>query len=905
MADKEIDALSNQEIVKQGNNELRRTVQHLPAFYRTDTNQRFLSSTLDPLVQKGSLDRLDGFIGKQDAYTRKVTDSYLSATSRDRMSYQLDPTVTYTDRDTTSVNPEDQVRFTGTYDDYINQIKYFGGKVDNHDRLNKETVYSWNPAIDYDKLINYREYYWLPDGPSSIEIDSVGPTATVEVDVTAWPDDGSSAKGWKFGTEASERNPQVTLYRGNTYKFLVDATGHPFYIMTEPYRQGISADESTSTHYTTGVTNNGIESGTVTFTVPTSAPDVLYYQCGNHDAMNGIFAVKTIIDATKINVDEDIIGAKNYSLRTLDLSNGMKIKFGTKVTDETTYKNKEFYVEGVGEAITLTNVENLITPESYATETTTLYDAVAYDTRPYAKAFYRPETLDYITIKRDSLDQNPWSRYNRWFHKAVIETTADVSGYTATLKEEDRAKRPIIEFDSGLALYNHGTTAKNSVTLYDTVTTDAFSTVVNESGYIVDGIALADGMRIIFAAETDPIVKNKIYNVDFVHASDESTIADSTAVISLTEATDSEPTNNDSVFIELGTSNQGKTYYYNSTTKLWIAAQAKTAVNQQPLFGMWDNNKISFDDATTYSNSTFTGAKVFEYKTSDTATTDTVLGIKVKYNTISNIGDIVFESDTSSGTFTYQSSGKTITKKCAEGNLRYTTSLSTHNYKGIWLKRTNKSKQRVIRTFIVDDTEKQLFPIDFYKDSVSLTDLEISIRVNGLRKTLTTDYTLVDGTVNKYVKFVTELTVDDQIRIAGYSATKKVESKGIYEVPENLSINAHNNQLGTFTYGQILGHVRDIYEKNSDVTGDAPGSNNLRDKPDARLKGGLIQQHTGSLLPAVFGLIDQEANVITAIDYCNREYENFYNSFLPHAVGTAYEGVPADRVDEIITAINK
>ena len=201
--------------------------------------------------------------------------------------------------------------------------------------------------------------------------------------------------------------------------------------MTEPYRQGISADESTSTHYTTGVTNNGIESGTVTFTVPTSAPDVLYYQCGNHDAMNGIFAVKTIIDATKINVDEDIIGAKNYSLRTLDLSNGMKIKFGTKVTDETTYKNKEFYVEGVGEAITLTNVENLITPESYATETTTLYDAVAYDTRPYAKAFYRPETLDYITIKRDSLDQNPWSRYNRWFHKAVIETTADVSGYTA------------------------------------------------------------------------------------------------------------------------------------------------------------------------------------------------------------------------------------------------------------------------------------------------------------------------------------------------------------------------------------------------------------------------------------------------------------------------------------------
>ena len=158
MADNPINALSNQEVVKQGDNELRRTIQHLPAFYRTDSNTRFLSSVLDPLVQKGALERVDGYIGRQDAYTRKPTDRYIGATDRDRFAYQLEPAVTYTDKDTTSVNPEDQVKFSGTYDDYINQIEYFGGKVDNHDRLNKQTIYSWNPAIDYDKLINYREY---------------------------------------------------------------------------------------------------------------------------------------------------------------------------------------------------------------------------------------------------------------------------------------------------------------------------------------------------------------------------------------------------------------------------------------------------------------------------------------------------------------------------------------------------------------------------------------------------------------------------------------------------------------------------------------------------------------------------------------------------------------------------
>ena len=46
-----------------------------------------------------------------------------------------------------------------------------------------------------------------------------------------------------------------------------------------------------------------------------------------------------------------------------------------------------------------------------------------------------------------------------------------------------------------------------------------------------------------------------------------------------------------------------------------------------------------------------------------------------------------------------------------------------------------------------------MFPIDFYKNSAALTDLEVSVSVNGARKTLATDYTLVDGTTNRYVKF--------------------------------------------------------------------------------------------------------------------------------------------------------
>ena len=89
---------------------IRRSIAHLPSFYRTDANERFLSSTLDQLIQPGSLQRLDGFIGHEHAYTRNTNkDQYLTATSEDRKNYQLEPAVTYTSQDTSSINPEDQV----------------------------------------------------------------------------------------------------------------------------------------------------------------------------------------------------------------------------------------------------------------------------------------------------------------------------------------------------------------------------------------------------------------------------------------------------------------------------------------------------------------------------------------------------------------------------------------------------------------------------------------------------------------------------------------------------------------------------------------------------------------------------------------------------------------------------
>ena len=75
-------------------------------------------------------------------------------------------------------------------------------------------------------------------------------------------------------------NPSLTLCRGMTYTFSVNSPGHPFYIKT-------MQSTGTGNAYSMGVTGNGATSGDVTFDVPSSAPDMLYYDCAIHAAMTG------------------------------------------------------------------------------------------------------------------------------------------------------------------------------------------------------------------------------------------------------------------------------------------------------------------------------------------------------------------------------------------------------------------------------------------------------------------------------------------------------------------------------------------------------------------------------------------------------------------------------------------
>src|SRR5690606_22195083 len=86
-------------------------------------------------------------------------------------------------------------------------------------------------------------------------------------------------QGWPEGYLIDgEEGAELTLVRGETYVFQLQnvAQVHPFYISTNESGGGAGIyDEGVEGNMATG-------NGTVTFTVPEDAPDILYYQCAFH-----------------------------------------------------------------------------------------------------------------------------------------------------------------------------------------------------------------------------------------------------------------------------------------------------------------------------------------------------------------------------------------------------------------------------------------------------------------------------------------------------------------------------------------------------------------------------------------------------------------------------------------------
>ena len=245
-------------------------------------------------------------------------------------------------------------------------------------------------------------------------------------------------------------------------------------------------------------------------------------------------------------------------------------------------------VQGAG--IQLLPVTDFVTPETYTESTSLPYDSTAYDVGNYDGNLNQPQQQDYITINRASADLNAWSRSNRWFHISVIQQAAEYNNFVATIDNRQRGRRPILEFRAGTRLFNFGTAGKQPVDIVDFDTTDALSNINGATGYSVDGYEFITGSRVIFAADVDPQVRNKIYTVEFITPDTVAPLI-SQPIINLVPATDATVNIDNTVVSLSGATQQGLSFWFDGVD--WIPAQQKTSVNQAPLFNVYDSTGVS------------------------------------------------------------------------------------------------------------------------------------------------------------------------------------------------------------------------------------------------------------------------------------------------------------------------
>jgi hypothetical protein len=603
----------------------RRTINFLPQVFQTDTNKKFLGSTLDQLISEPDLKKINGFIGRKLSPSLRGNDNYIVETNSDRQNYQLEPTIVARDSN-------QDVEFVATYSDIINKISFYGGITNDHSRLFESEYYNFDPHIDLDKFVNYSQYHWVPEGPEVVTISSRAPIQGNTITFTR------SGNNYLTNQTGSVANPTIYIVRGQSYTFTISHTPTQgnLWIQSEPGRSGVKQYAvGISSRSVLGISNNGINTGNVSITIPdrTSQDQYLdldlfeavdYALSGSFTAVDGatwtsslniggqtffadnryvIFTTSstsaadwtnrssTVVDSTQrrgiwrtnlvqlpgdaapkihltfvksipansrvavksgsregfeyfvnstglfeqipdltapldilyyqnslnescrgeirildhgriLDIDRDIVGNESYiTPQGQVLRDGMLLYFDDTVFPEQ-YRQRYFYVEGVGQRIVLVPQDQLPAIETIS--------------------------VDYITINRSSIDRNPWSRCNRWFH-------ADLLGHLSEQRLiETRAKRPIIEFEPNLQLYNYGRVNLAIVDyLFDentyinvngvqTVFTNA-STVINNATYEslenTFTFPLKQGQLCIFANDVSNTVKQRVYRLDYVDQS--------------------------------------------------------------------------------------------------------------------------------------------------------------------------------------------------------------------------------------------------------------------------------------------------------------------------------------------------------------------------------------------------
>ncbi|MFA5489528.1 MAG: carbohydrate-binding protein, partial [Candidimonas sp.] len=386
---------------------------------------------------------VSGYIGRFPPYTKISDEFYVDEPTTNRQSYQLEPIMISRSEETS------EIQTSLFYDNLVDDIRFNGGIVDNHDRLFRSEYYSWCPPIDIDMLMNWSSYYWMADGPSVICVESetnigelIGTSDQITIAVTYSFNNITESGHLKLSNGQKIRLENDTNSTFNDKTFIVTGIGSYFNLIDDTIRRQIPWDNTTN--YDSCSTSSD---PLIIYLDGITIDDAISDIDGNQEYRFEQGWWKNITDGNLIPSDVNSGGcvmtiSDDYpcgateiaSYAPIILTNGGRYVLMEKTSDG--WKSKSILIDGVGESI------NVITDE-YG------WDSDEWDRGPIGTvgttSYGNP---DYIVMERGAVDANPWSVGNRWFHRDVL--------HEQDFSTAIQAKRPILCFDVNLSLYNFG-----------------------------------------------------------------------------------------------------------------------------------------------------------------------------------------------------------------------------------------------------------------------------------------------------------------------------------------------------------------------------------------------------------------------------------------------------------------
>lgn len=569
----------------------------------------------------------------------------------------------------------------------------------------------------------------------------------------------------------------------------------------------------------------------------------------------------------------------------------------------------------------------------------------------------QPSLGDYITIERGSVNRNAWSRTNKWFHIDAITSTLNITS-TSFPTNATRALRPIIQFIADLTLWNSGLTFKAEINYgFRNEANGSPMLLANYVGQQLTtvnstlGIDLTHGVLVCFFNDSSEFDVNDypwdMFNFDTItwdsivstHTINEYIFQvyveiDGSVTFNPYTSWDTPVVDGDIVFIlENGPYDaalSGETWYY-ETGSWQRAANDKVALNQPPLFQLYDHNGVRLDDEITYPDSSFTGSEIFSYKVNEEpgVTVDPVLKFPLVYSSLGQATDIIFQNDLTVDRYTYNNQTSNI-----DGYYYYTTILDPVLYNNWNLHQPcacdnitptpepfeclETSKQRVIDKYVVGYGVEYQFKLSVTPFGYPGTP-DIIVIVNGTEvksaAEQTGGYTIVTTNNNIYVDLTTYLTT---LFINSTSQAPAVEiqtythdlldpdSAGYFEIPQQLEANPNQDEVSEISGSNLIQHFASIISNQLGATGTSfGGSNNYRDSRKNRSLGTYILQNVCPLLKTMLVSSSDELSFVEGVRFSQNEYTKFKNRYLTTAlqlINTGFNPVQYHNNEIVVSA---